>query len=52
MIKEFYGKDLEEVIKEIDNWMIENNGSFYGSKPIKKTILTDGSYELKVNIKI
>lgn len=52
MIKIFSGNDIEEIIKEIDEWMINNHASFYGSKPIRKRDLPDGSFEFTVNIKL
>ncbi|MCM0599014.1 hypothetical protein [Periweissella fabalis] len=52
MIKIFSGNDIEKVIKEIDEWMIANNASFYGSKAIHKRDLPDGSFEFTVNVKL
>ncbi|CAH0417703.1 hypothetical protein [Periweissella ghanensis] len=52
MIKIFSGTDIEAIVKEIDEWMIANNASFYGSRAIRKRDLPDGSFEFTVNVKL
>lgn len=34
MKKEFSGYDLKSLVTEIDQWLADNQASFYGSKPM------------------
>lgn len=52
MVKKFIGTNIEELITEIDTWMIENHASFYGSKAIRKRDLPNGAYEFIVSVKL
>lgn len=52
MIKKFTGIDAQQIIKEIDAWMIANNASFYGSKAMRKRVLPNGMQEFIINVKL
>lgn len=45
-IKVFSGKYLEEIVVELDTWLIENNASLFGQGSMKQRRLADDTFEI------
>lgn len=45
-IKVFSGKYLEEIVSELDTWLITNNASLFGQGAMKQRRLADDTFEI------